>query len=99
MYYAVDGDIYYCHWSIDVSKFNDFTSLSSRQKELAMFAMLKEIAICIVFLYIVLTIAYANRDPWSYIQHKNYDNIFNEGDFARSIGNYTIRFVDVGITK
>ena len=60
-----------------------------------MFAMLKEIAICMVFLYIVLTIAYANRDPWSFYQFQNYENILNGGTFSKSIGNYTVSFVDV----
>lgn len=60
-----------------------------------MFAMLKEIAICMVFLYIVLTIAYANRDPWSFTQFQNYENILNAGTFASAIGNNTVKFVDV----
>lgn len=60
-----------------------------------MFAMFKEIAICMVFLYIVLTIAYANRDPWSFHQFQNYENILNGGTFSKSIGNYTVSFVDV----
>ena len=60
-----------------------------------MFAMFKEIAICMVFLYIVLTIAYANRDPWSFYQFQNYENILNGGTFSKSIGNYTVSFVDV----
>ncbi|XP_055995228.1 uncharacterized protein LOC125649388 [Ostrea edulis] len=70
-----------------------------RQKERAMFAMLKEIAVCMLFLYIVLTIAYANRDPWSHVQYKNYDNIFNKGYFARAIGNYSVHFVNIDSRK
>ncbi|XP_062611467.1 uncharacterized protein LOC134273293 [Saccostrea cucullata] len=71
------------------------TIREERQKELAMYAMFKEIGICIMFLYIVLTIAYANRDPWSYIQYSNYENILNKGTFAREIGNYTVSFIDI----
>lgn len=69
----------------------------NRQKELQMYAMLKEIAICMVFLYIVLTIAYANRDPWSFTQFQNYENILNAGTFASAIGNNTVKFVDVSM--
>nr|XP_034310453.1 uncharacterized protein LOC105340501 isoform X2 [Crassostrea gigas] len=71
------------------------TIREERQKELQMFAMLKEITICMVFLYIVLTIAYANRDPWSFTQFQNYENILNAGTFASAIGNNTVKFVDI----
>ncbi|KAK3094947.1 hypothetical protein FSP39_008255 [Pinctada imbricata] len=68
------------------------TVRKERAKELAMFGMLKEIAICIVFINFILTIAYTNRDPWSYKMYANYDNIFNKAEFST---NYSMKFHDI----
>lgn len=59
-----------------------------------MYSLLKEIAICVFFLYFILMIAYTNRDPWSYRQYNNYNNMFNLGAFSPS---YTVKFEEVNI--
>lgn len=64
-----------------------------RAKELAMYAMLKEVALCMVFLYFCLMIGYTNRDPWSYHLFTTYDKIFNKAQFAGD--NYSVEFEKV----
>ena len=63
-----------------------------RAHELAMYALLKEIAICVFFLYFVLMIAYTNRDPWSYYQYSTYNNMFNLGKYSPT---YSTQFKQV----
>ncbi|VDI78620.1 Hypothetical predicted protein [Mytilus galloprovincialis] len=68
------------------------TAREERAHEMAMYSLLKEIAICVFFLYFVLMIAYSNRDPWSYNQYSTYNNMFNLGSFSPS---YTVQFDQV----
>ncbi|XP_052071199.1 polycystin family receptor for egg jelly-like [Mytilus californianus] len=68
------------------------TAREERAHEMAMYSLLKEIAICVFFLYFVLMIAYTNRDPWSYNQYTTYNNMFNLGSFSPS---YTVQFDQV----
>lgn len=68
-----------------------------RAKELAMYAMLKEVALCMVFLYFCLMIGYTNRDPWSYHLFTTYDKIFNKAQFAGD--NYSVEFEKVTVNE
>ena len=46
-----------------------------------MHEIIKEIVVCVLYLFLILLLAYTNRDLSSYRMHTNYNNIFNKGNF------------------
>ena len=52
-----------------------------REKERQMHEIIKEIVVCVLYLFLILLLAYTNRDLSSYRMHTNYNNIFNKGNF------------------
>lgn len=57
----------------------------SREKERQMHEIIKEIVVCMLYLFLILLLAYTNRDLWSFRMNVNYNNIFNKGDFEGAI--------------
>ncbi|KAH3871214.1 hypothetical protein DPMN_034408 [Dreissena polymorpha] len=49
-----------------------------------MHEIIKEVVICVCYIFLVLLLAYTNRDPNSYNQYVTYNNIFNKGELARA---------------
>jgi len=56
-----------------------------RQKERQMHEIIKEVVVCVIYVFLVLLLAYTNRDPRSYSLNLTYDNIFNKGEFDRAV--------------
>jgi len=50
-----------------------------------MHEIIKEVVVCVIYVFLVLLLAYTNRDPRSYSLNLTYDNIFNKGEFDRAV--------------
>lgn len=50
-----------------------------------MHQVVQEVVVCILYLSLVLLLAYTNRDPLSYRTHESLDNIFNKGNIEGAI--------------
>ena len=59
--------------------------LYPRIKEQHMHSIVREVVVCFVFLFLVLFIAYTNRDPWSYKLYEANGHVFNYGYTERAL--------------
>ncbi|XP_013386006.1 uncharacterized protein LOC106155635 isoform X2 [Lingula anatina] len=50
-----------------------------RFKEMAMMQIIREILVYLFFLYMLFTVSYGNRDPWSYFYYSNVEEVFSKG--------------------
>ena len=65
-----------------------------RFKEMQMQAIIREIIFYLVWLYILMMVAYGNRDPWSYMMTENFNNMFVHGSYAEAgVDKYNMRNV------
>jgi len=53
-----------------------------RLKEVKMMDLLKEMAIYILFVYLLIMVGYSNRDPWAHHFYKNVKNLAAHGHWA-----------------
>jgi hypothetical protein len=44
-----------------------------------MYSIIREIVFYVLFLYLMMMVAYGNRDPWSSSMYNNYKNMFFNG--------------------
>ena len=78
--------------------YHKFLSNFIRFKELKMYSVVREILFYLLFLYLMMMVAYGNRDPWSLYMYQNHKNMFQHGSYSAGYPD-AIAFDSVSVIK